>query len=787
MNSKDILTSIKTKGKNLFRKLFALDAKGTEKQKLNKRIIHFFWIIITLPLIVIFGGLFFASMGWFGELPTIEDIESPENNFATEVISSDGVVLGKYYKENRTPVTFKELSPILSKALVATEDERFYEHSGIDAYALSRAVIKRLIGKNTGGASTITQQLAKNLFTGPRDKSFFGRLKQKFKEWVISARLERNYTKEEIIAMYFNKFDFLRQGVGIKSAANIYFDKEPIELDTLEAAILVGMAKNPRLYNPASKNKKTLKRSLNRRNTVLGQLVRNNLITQEQADHFQAQPLKINFKKQSHTTGTSTYFREFLRGKLTEWAKENKKPNGDPYNIYSDGLKIYTTIDSRLQKYAEEAVAEHNKDLQKQLYKNMSYRKNAPWPWNYSKKKIAKNLENTKKRSERYRILKKAGLSAEKIDTIFATPTDMRLYTMNGIVDTVLSPNDSILHMKYILHHAMMSLEPQTGFIKAWVGGINYEMFKYDNVYTGKRQVGSTFKPFVYATAIDQHNYSPCEKIPNTRVIFERGTYGIGKDWSPKNSSGKYGGELSLTKALAGSVNTITAYLMKQVGPSLVIKMARKMGIKSEIPSTPSIALGTPDVSVFEMVGAYGTFANKGIYTEPIYITKIEDRNGTIIYNYEPKTTAVLSEEKAYVMLKLMEGVTQPGGSGARIRSRYKLKNPIAGKTGTTQNNMDGWFMGVVPNLVTGVWTGCQDAAIRFNNTRQGQGANQALPIWAKYMKKAYDDASLSISDGRFERPSTRMTIETNCSKLEKAEEEGNDVEDIDDPNNIEF
>ena len=732
--------------------------KNANEPNWTRRIIIALWVVISTPFIVIGVGLLFASMGWFGKLPDIEEIEHPENNFATQVISYDGEVLGKYYIENRTPVNYRELSPYLAKALTSTEDERFNEHSGVDAKAIGRAIGYKLIGGNAGGGSTITQQLAKMLFTGARDKSPVGRIQQKFKEWVISARLERNYTKNEIIAMYFNKFDFLYQAVGIKSAAKIYFNKKQDELNIQECAVLVGMAKNPALFNP----KRFPERAKKRRNVVFRQMLRNDVISQSEYDSLKVLPLEIQFTRESVSHGLSTYFREFLRLEMKKWAKNNKKPNGDDYNIYTDGLKVYTTIDSRIQTYAEEAVATHNKTLQKQLYKHMKNRKSAPFPRDFSKKKIAQNLERSKKQTERYRVLKKNGVSEKEIDKIFDTKVEMNLYTMDGIVDTVLTPNDSILHNKYLLHHSLMSMDPQTGFIKAWVGGINHQYFKYDNVKTGKRQVGSTFKPFVYATAIDQHKFSPCEEIPNIPYTFEKEEWGLEEDWTPKNSDGKYGGVLSLKEALANSVNSVTAYLMKKVGPKKVIDLARKMGIKSAIPEAPSICLGTPDVSLYEMVGAYGTFGNKGIYTEPIFITKIEDRNGTILYQYEPKTTAVLSEEKAYAMINLMEDVTKKGTS-IRLKYKYKFKNPIAGKTGTTQNNMDGWFMGMVPNLVTGVWTGCQDPAIRFSTTYYGQGANMALPIWAELMQRVYKDKSLDISQGEFEKPSTAMEIITDC------------------------
>ncbi|MGB0868081.1 MAG: penicillin-binding protein 1A [Flavobacteriales bacterium] len=778
---KPILVNIKSTKVYSFiaEKLKSTDKNG--KVNWTKRIILAIWCMVSAPFIVIGFGVFFASMGWFGDLPDIEDIEHPENNFASQVLSYDGKELGKYYFENRTPVSYEELSPHLVNALIATEDERFREHSGIDWYAIARAISNAAVGRNAGGGSTITQQLAKMLFTGERSKSKIGRVQQKFKEWVISARLERHYTKNEIIAMYYNKFDFLYQAVGIKSAAKIYFDKLPKDLDRQESAILVGMAKNPGLFNPKKSLDRENDRALNRRNTVFGQMLRNELINQEEFDSLKALPLTIDYHKESHVTGSSTYFREFLRKELKKWIKTTKKPNGDDYNIYTDGLKIYTTIDSRIQKYAEQAVNKHNKVLQEQMYNHMKWRKKAPWPWDYTKKKIADNLERTKKQSDRYRKMKKAGVSEENIDKAFDEKVDMELYTMHGIVDTLLTPNDSILHNKYLLHHSLMSMDPQTGFIKAWVGGIDYKFFKYDNVKLGKRQVGSTFKPLVYATAIDQLKFSPCEEVPNIPVTIEKGMYGLLRDWTPKNAGGKKGGVVSLKYGLANSMNNITAFLMKKVGPEKVIKMARRMGITSDIPRVPSICLGTPDISLYEMVGAYGTFANKGIYTEPIFITKIEDRNGTIIYQYQPETTAVLSEEKAYTVVNLMEGVSK-FGTGTRLRGRkYGFKNPIAGKTGTTQNNMDGWFMGMVPNLVTGVWTGCQDAAVRFSSTKYGQGANMALPIWGEMMKSIYADKSLDISSGKFEKPSGKMEIELDCKKYNEAQF-GEDGEDPSDP-----
>ncbi len=757
--------------------------KTPKKKKWIKRAILLFWLGLLSPVVLISVGLFCASNEWFGEpLPTFREIENPESNFATEVLSSDGKVLGKYFYENRTPVRYENLSPHLINALIATEDERFHEHSGIDARAITRAIVKGLLGQNAGGGSTITQQLAKMLFTEKVSRNPIDRIKQKFNEWVIAARLERNYTKEEIIAMYFNKFDFLYQAVGIKSAAKIYFNTTPDKLSIEQSAILVGMAKNPSLYNPNRKGNG--ERAKRRRNVVLQQMVRNEILEQQSADSLKKLDLNIEFTRESHHEGLSTYFREFLRGYMKNWVKTTPKPDGSEYNIYSDGLKIYTTIDSRLQRYAEDATAEHNQTLQKQLYKHMKSwkrKKNAPFPSDYSKDKIAKNLDLALRRSERYRKMKKAKISREDIDASFKVKTKMKIYTLEGEMDTIMTPMDSIIHYKYLLHHSMMSMDPQTGFVRAWVGGINHKYFQYDNVHTGRHQVGSTFKPMVYATAIDQHKYSPCTKVPNIPVVFEKEEWGLEKDWEPQNSDRQYGGELTLSQGLAGSVNTISSYLMKQVGPKKVANLAKKMGIKSKIPVYPSICLGTPELTLYELTGAYSTFANKGIHIDPIFITRIEDRNGTILYNYEPDYTEVLSEEKAYTMLNLMEGVTRHGTS-IRLRFRYKFKNDIAGKTGTTQNNMDGWFIGMVPNLVTGVWTGAEDPAVRFSVTSLGQGANMALPIWALYMQKAYGDNSLDISKEPFEVPSTKMTIITDCEEFEKQNEDNSQLEMDDEP-----
>ena len=735
------------------------------KKKLSTWFIRLFWLGILTPIIGIAGGVWFASMGWFGPLPSFEELENPQQNLATEIYTSDDVLLGKFFFENRSPVTFDELSPNLVNALISTEDERFREHSAIDAKSLARAIVGALTGQSAGGGSTITQQLSKMLFTNV-SRSKMERVKQKFKEWVISVRLERNFTKDEILTMYFNKFDFLYLAVGIKSAAKIYFNRSPDELTIEQAAVLVGMAKNPSLFNP----KRFPENAFKRRNVVIGQMYRNGVIEEYERDSLVTLPIELDFKRTDHNDGLAPYFREYLRNYMKAWLKENKKPDGTEYNIYADGLKIYTTIDSRMQTYAEEAVAAHMPLLQEQFYNHWDGEGdefiNAPFDDELRSGQVDTLMMMAMKRSERYRKLLKRNVEDSEIKAIFNSPAKMNVFTWNGGVDTMLSPMDSILHYKYLLQTGMMSMDPQTGFVKAWVGGIDHHYFKYDHVKEAKRQVGSTFKPFVYATAIDQHNYSPCLTVPNVQVIFEKESWGLEEDWIPRNSGEKYGGELNLKDALANSVNTVTAYLMKQVGPRKVRKMARAMGLKSAIPPAPSICLGTPDVSVYEMVGAYGTFANKGVYTSPIFLNRIEDKNGVVLDEFSPITKEVLSEEKAYVMLNLMQGVTTKG-SGVRLRWKYGFKNQIAGKTGTTQNQSDGWFMGVVPNLVTGVWTGAEDRAVHFRSITLGQGANMALPIWAEYMTRVYKDKDLGISKEDFEEPN-RLSIELDCDKFKK-------------------
>lgn len=769
----------------------ATQKKTAKKATPASKHIRTFWFLFA-GLIGVFALIFlFASFGLFGELPDETTLENPEKNLATEIVGSDGKVLGKFYKENRTPVTYDELPQHLVDALLATEDIRFYDHAGVDVKGTVRAAV--FLGSK-GGASTISQQLAKQLFTDQVSRSKFQRGLQKIKEWIIATRLERRYTKEEIITMYFNTYDFLNQAIGIESASNIYFDKAPSQLDVVESAMLVGMFKNSSLYNPL-RNPEGVK---NRRNVVLSQMEKYNFITEAVKDSLQATPLTFTYTAQGHNEGIATYFREYARAFMQDWIDNNPKSDGTKYNIYSDGLKVYTTIDSRMQRYAEEAVEQHISNLQKEFDAQNEKNKTAPFR-DVTEEEVTTIFNQSMKRSDRWRELEKQGKSDKEIKESFNKKTKMRVFSwtaQNHTIDTVMTPLDSIRYYKSFLQASMMSMVPQTGEVKAWVGGIDYKHFKYDMVATGKRQIGSTFKPFVYATAIDQMHMSPCDTLPNTPFSIPAGAQGNTKEWAPKNSSGKYGGMLTLRDALARSINTITARLIYRVGPRPVIELVGKMGVDTKnMIEVPSIALGTPDVSLFEMVGAYSTFANEGVYVKPTLITRIEDKNGTVLYQHIPEAKDVISSETAYVTVSLMEGVTQ-SGSGGRLRTKgretwdpvykkvitgypYEFKNPIAGKTGTTQNNSDGWFMGMVPNLVTGVWVGGEDRSVHFNKTAYGQGATMALPIWGMYMKSCYANEDLDVSTGNFKKPAD-LSIQTDCEKW-KEDQQGNDEDDIPD------
>ena len=727
-----------------------------------KKFIIVTWLLIFSPLLLFIFMLLGTVL--FGDLPSITELQNPRSSLASVVYSSDGQTLGKYYRENRVNVTFKELDKDLVSALIATEDVRFYDHSGVDMRALFRSVKGVATGNSSaGGGSTLTQQLAKMQF--PRERlNKFSMIFRKLKEWIIAIRLEKQYTKEEILTMYLNKFDFLNQAVGIKSAAHIYFAREQDSLGIEHAALLVGMAKNPSIFNPI--HPKRADTALHRRNVVLAQMMKYDFITEQQFDSLKKLPLGIHFQPEDHNMGLAPYFREYLRDNfMEEWCSRHINPETNkPYDIYKDGLKIYSTIDSRMQRYAEEAVAEHMKELQVSFFRDCKRKKNAPFAWNVTKEEVDKILTSAMKRSERYRNLKHGGFSYDEIVKNFNTPTPMRIFAWSGDLDTVMTPRDSIRYYKSFLQTGFMASEPQTGYVKAWVGGINHSHFKYDHVRVGARQVGSTFKPFVYAMAI-REGYSPCHKVLNTKVCI---TGPDGREWCPDNASGSGSGSyITLRSALAGSVNYISAWIMKQFNPESVIQLVRQMGVTAPIPNAPSICLGTPDISVYEMVGANGTFANKGTHIQTTFITRIEDKNGRVLEEFAPTSNEVLSEEKAFIMLKLMQGVVDHG-TGSRLRGKYKLSNQIAGKTGTTQNNSDGWFIGITPELVAGAWVGAEDRSVHFNSTAEGQGASMALPIWGKFFQKVYADKTLKVSRADFKRPQSLADVELDCSNTEE-------------------
>lgn len=769
-------------------------SKKSQKPSFTK-FIKWFWVLFGVVLLL--GALVFlsAAWGWLGEMPTFERLENPQTNLATEVLSADGETLGKFYlDDNRTPVTFEELPENIVHALVATEDARYFEHAGIDARGTLRAFV--FLGQR-GGASTISQQLSKLLFTKRASDNLASRILQKVKEWVIATRLERQYTKQEIIAMYLNEYDFGYAADGIRSASRIYFGKEPKQLKVEESAMLVGMLKNSSLFNPIRREELVF----NRRNTVLAQMAKYNYITETEKDSLQAMKMDVNFSPENHREGIATYFRMYLQRFMNDWISKNPKPalegERDRYSLYLDGLKIYTTIDSRMQANAEEAVNLHMKKLQKEFFHQNTPDRNKTAPFiDLEKSEIDLIMERAMKISPRWKAMKAEGKSEEEIRQSFDVKTEMTVFDWESETkekDTLMTPMDSIRYYKTFLRTAMMSMEPQTGHVKAWVGGINYKHFQYDNVIQGARQAGSTFKPFVYAAAIDQLRLSPCDTLPDTQYCIEANKHGNLEPWCPKNSEGRYSGNsYTLKNALANSKNTITAQLMDRVGPKSVVSIAKDAGIAREILEVPSIALGSIDMNVYDMVGAYGMFANQGVYVKPVMVTRIEDKNGTVLYEYVPETRDVLSKDVSYAMIDLMKGVTE-GGSGTRLRHSsqknttvykeimtgypYGFTNPIAGKTGTTQNNSDGWFMGMVPNLVTGVWVGGEERSIHFKSIYYGQGASMALPIWGLYMKKNYEDEELGVSMEDFVEPEN-LSINVDCTKLIEEAKKNVDVED---------
>lgn len=728
-----------------------------------KTLLCWFWGLFIGAILIAFITMTLIAKGIVGYLPPLEELQNPKNSFASEIISSDMQSLGRYYKyENRIGVQYSDLSPVLIDALIATEDVRFYEHTGVDFKSMFRAVLK--LGR-AGGGSTLTQQLAKQLWS-PRANNIIERAMQKPIEWVIATKLERLYSKEEILLMYLNQFDFLYNAVGIQSASQVYFSTTPAKLKIEEAAMLVGMCKNPSLYNPM----RYPERAIGRRNTVLSQMEKYGFIDQNTRDSIAAIPLQLKYSSVDHKQGLAPYLREYLRGVLTakepkesnysEWNKQqyeldkwqwennpvygfcekNHKPDGSKYDLYQDGLKIYTTIDSRMQRYAEEAVDENMQEQQKAFFKELKRKKNAPFSRDLTQQEVDGIMSRSMRQTERYRLMRKAGISADSIQKAFHTPQDMRLFTYErGLIDTIMSPYDSIRWQKSFLRCGFMSMDPHTGHVKAYVGGPNFTHFQYDMVTKGRRQVGSTVKPYLYTLAMDEGLW-PCEKTINQPITLIDGN---GKEWTPRDTHDKNQGDtVTLTWGLQNSSNWISAYLMSLFTPEQLVKMMRSFGIQGQLDPVISLCLGPCEVSVEEMVDAYTTFANKGIRTEPLYITHIEDNNGNVIGLFTPKTHEVISEITTYKMIYMLRAVMDHG-SGVRVRYKYGIQAPMGGKTGTTNNNSDGWFMCFTPSLVNGAWVGGEDRAIHFDNLAQGQGASMALPICALYMQKVLSDSTL--------------------------------------------
>ncbi len=747
-----------------------------------KKIIIALWALLVCGILSVVFVFYAIAKGWIGYMPDMSELENPSYKYAAQVISADGKVMGtwSYSKENRTLVEYNEISPNLIKALIATEDERFIEHSGIDARALMRAIIKRgILGQESaGGGSTITQQLAKLLYTQVTAEDEMERMMQKPIEWVIAVQLEKRYTKEEIITMYLNKYDFGYNAVGIRSAAQIYFGKHPKDLNMQEAAMLVGMCKNSSLYNPRRRPEKTKMR----RNVVFGQMAKAGYITNAEADSLKQTELTLNFHSSDHKAGPAPYFREYLRlmmnakkpekknyrgwemqkfyedsldwenNPLFGWCNKNKKADGTNYNLYTDGLKIYTTIDSRMQQYLEEAVKEHVADyMQPRFFKSKKGQRTAPFTDELTVEEVNKIMDRAMRQSDRYRIMKKNGASEEEIRKAFNTKEDMQVFSYNGSIDTVMTPMDSLKYYKYFLRTGVVSMDPHTGEVKAYVGGTNYYNFKYDMAFSGRRQVGSTIKPYLYSLAME-NGFTPCDETRNVEqtILTEDG-----KIWSPKNSSkARYGEMVTLRWGLANSNNWISAYLMSKLNPYSFKKLLHQYGLRNkEIEPTPSLCLGVCDASVGEMVSAYTAFVGKGIRTAPLFVTRIEDNVGNTIATFTAQKNEVISEESSYKMIEMLRAVINEG-TGGRLRRVYKLTADICGKTGTTQNNSDGWFMGFTPSLVTGCWVGGEERDIHFDRMSDGQGASMALPIWGIYMSKVYADKTLPYSqEERFDIP----------------------------------
>jgi penicillin-binding protein 1A len=695
-----------------------------------------------------------TGFGLFGELPSFRDLENPKSNQASVIYTIDKEELGNYFVQNRSNIKYQDISANVINALIATEDVRFKDHSGIDFKRTFTIIFYNLVGKKQG-ASTITQQLALNLFSDEtRAKSIIKRIPQKLKELIVAIKLERNYTKEEIITMYLNTVDFGNNSFGIKAAARTYFNTTPDKLTAPQAATLIGILKGVTLYSPT----RNPDRALARRNLILNKMESEGFIEEADYQKFKSTELNLKFRATSHFDGMATYFRTILKQDIQKTFVESSisKPDGSPYDLDRDGLRIYTTINSKMQKYAEEAQREYMKELQKQFnrhWKGMN-------PFKGNENLITQGM----RRSDRYIALKEEGYSEEDIKKGFTVPVKMEIFSWKGNIDTTMTPLDSIKYYKMFLRNSMMAMDPSNGEVRAWVGGIDFEHFKYDQVKMGTRQVGSTAKPFTYAVGIENGGLSPCYQVNNVPFTVT----GYGDDWTPRGFN-SIPGSLTLRKALANSQNYITAWVMQQVGPTAVSNLIQRLGITSNVPPYPSIALGSFEASVYDMVGAYGAFVNHGVWTEPIYLTRIEDKNGNVLYERKPKVVQALNEQTAYVMTYMLKGVVEEG-TGVRLRYKYGLNNPIGGKTGTTNDNSDGWFMGITPQLVGGVWTGCEDRAIHFRTTNLGEGANTALPIFALFLKKVYADNSLGIKKGDFEPPRGGNGITLDCNQYQNNE-----------------
>ena len=733
-----------------------------------KKFLVYFWSLFAAGVVVVVVLFWMITKGWLGYLPPLEELQNPKNKYASEVFSADMQSLGRYYRQaNRVGVQYSDLSPELVEALIATEDARFYSHTGVDFKAFMRAVLK--LGR-AGGGSTLTQQLAKQIWS-PQANNIFERAMQKPIEWVIATKLERLYSKDEILLMYLNQFDFLYNAVGIKSAAQVYFSTTPSELKVEESAMLVGMCKNPSLYNPVRRPQN----ARDRRNTVLSQMAKYGYLTEAERDSLQALPIELHYSSVDHKQGMAPYFREYLRNVLTakepkeshysEWNKQqykidkyqwdnnplygfcNKttKPDGSPYNLYQDGLRIYTTIDSRMQRYAEEAVDEHMQSLQKSFFRECKRKRNAPFSISITREEIDGIMTRSMRQTDRYRGMKKAGKTEEEIRAAFNTPVEMQVFSYegNGLIDTVMSPMDSIRWLKTYLRCGFMSMDPLNGHVKAYVGGPDFAHFQYDMATMGRRQVGSTVKPYLYTLAMDE-GMSPCDKVVNDSITLYDAN---GLPWTPRDTHAKNQGDtVTLAWGLRYSSNWITAYLMSMFTPEQLVRLMQSFGIQGQLDPVISLCLGPCEVSVQEMVDAYTTFVNKGIRTEPLYVTRIEDNNGNVLARFAPLTHEIISETTSYKMIQMLQDVVDRG-TGVRVRYKYGIKAPMGGKTGTTNNNSDGWFMGFTPSLVSGVWVGGEDRAIHFDNLAEGQGASMALPIYALYMQRVYRDTTLGYSE----------------------------------------